>query len=89
MDGIHMAVTSGARLFRACEVISIGKRRYRRWINRISDDHGGYRAKNQALTQEEKDEVILQKKCNRRKSKVRCPVKHVFGQLKNVMNLFL
>lgn len=53
-----MAVASGARLFKACEVIGLGKRRYRRWINRISDDRGGYRAKHQALTQEEKDEVI-------------------------------
>ena len=31
----------------------------------------------------------FQKKCNRRKSKVRCRVEHVFGQLKNVMNLFI
>jgi len=31
----------------------------------------------------------FQKKCNRRKSKGRCRVKHVFGQLKNVMNLFI
>jgi len=31
----------------------------------------------------------FQKNCNRRKSKVHCRVEHVFGQLKNVMNLFI
>jgi hypothetical protein len=56
---IDEAVASGARQFRACEVIGLDERRLRRW--RLSDGDGrtgGYRAQDQALTEAEKDGIV-------------------------------
>src|SRR5574344_2240685 len=49
---------SGARLFKACEAIKLCLRRYRRWRKSTADNRGGYRARNQALSEAEKTEIV-------------------------------
>lgn len=56
---IDEAVASGARQFRACEVIHLDERRLRNWRACESDGRlGGYRSQDQALTEVEKDLII-------------------------------
>lgn len=60
LAAIDEAVVSGARLFKACEAIKLCVRRYRRWRKSTADNRGGYRAKNQALSEPEKTEIVKQ-----------------------------
>ena len=56
---IDVAVSSGAKLFKACEAIHLGLRRLRRWRETKEDGRkGGYRALNQKLSEPEKDDII-------------------------------
>jgi len=56
---IDVAVSSGARLFKACEAIQLGERRLRRWRKTEEDGRkGGYRALNQRLSEPEKDTIV-------------------------------
>ena len=56
---IDVAVSSGARLFKACEAIQLGVRRLRRWRKTEEDGRkGGYRALAQKLSEPEKDDII-------------------------------
>lgn len=56
---IDEAIESGARQFRACEVINLDERRLRNWRKSESDGRiGGYRSEDQALTEAEKDMII-------------------------------
>lgn len=56
---IDEAVAAGARQFRACEVIGLRERRLRSWRSTSVDGRtGGYRASDQALTEEEKDRIV-------------------------------
>lgn len=56
---IDVAVSSGARLFKACEAIQLCIRRLRRWRKTEEDGRkGGYRAVNQRLSEPEKDAIV-------------------------------
>lgn len=56
---VDTAVESGARLLRACESISICERRLRRWRKKEDDGRKGcYHAKNQKLSEREKDQIM-------------------------------
>ena len=56
---IDVAVSSSARLFKACEAIQLGERRLRRWRKTEEDGRkGGYRALNQRLSEPEKDVIV-------------------------------
>lgn len=56
---IDEAVQSRARLFKACEAIALCPRRLRRWRKSQEDRRvGGYRAKNQRLSELEKDAIV-------------------------------
>jgi transposase InsO family protein len=56
---IDVAVSSGARLFKACEAIQLGLRRLRRWRKTEEDGRkGGYRAVGQKLSEPEKDAIV-------------------------------
>lgn len=56
---IDVAVSSGARLFKACEAIQICPRRLRRWRKTEEDGRkGGYRAVSQKLSEPEKDAIV-------------------------------
>jgi putative transposase len=56
---IDIAITTGARLFKACEAIQLCERRLRRW-RRTEEDRrkGGYRAIGQKLSEPEKDAIV-------------------------------
>lgn len=57
---IDEAVSCGARLFKACEAISLCLRRLRRWRKTDGDGRkGGYRAVGQKLSEPEKDAIAL------------------------------
>ncbi len=59
VSAIDVAVTSGARLFKACEAIQLGQRRLRRWRKTDEDGRkGGYRAHAQKLSEPEKDAIV-------------------------------
>ena len=59
LQAIDEAVASGARLYRACEVLQLSERRVRRWRATPDDGRtGGYRAKDQKLSEEEKDRIV-------------------------------
>jgi len=59
ISAIDVAVSSGARLFMACEVIQLGLRRLRRWRKTEEDGRkGGYRALGQKLSEPEKDAIV-------------------------------
>lgn len=56
---LDIAVASGARLFKACQVIQLCPRRLRRWRKTDGDGRkGGYRAVGQKLSESEKDAVV-------------------------------
>jgi transposase InsO family protein len=56
---IDVAVSSGARLFKACEAIQLCPRRLRRWRKTEADGRtGGYRATHQKLSEPEKDVIV-------------------------------
>lgn len=56
---IDEAISAGARQSRACEVIGLCERRLRSWRSTSVDGRtGGYRATDQALTEEEKDRIV-------------------------------
>lgn len=60
MEAIDEAVSSGARLFKACEAIHLCIRRLRRWRKTEGDGRkGGYRAVAQKLSEPEKDAIVL------------------------------
>jgi putative transposase len=55
---IDEAIATGARQFRACEVIGLDERRLRRWRSCEEDGRtGGYRAREQALCEAEKQTI--------------------------------
>lgn len=59
VSAIDVAVTSGARLFKACEAIQLCQRRLRRWRKTEEDGRkGGYRAHAQKLSEPEKDAIV-------------------------------
>lgn len=56
---IDVAVSSGARLWKACDTIQLGLRRLRRWRKTEEDGRkGGYRAVHQKLSEPEKDAIV-------------------------------
>lgn len=56
---IDEAIATGARQFRACEVIGLDERRLRRWRSCETDGRvGGYRATDQALSEAEKQLIV-------------------------------
>jgi putative transposase len=58
LEAIDEAVASGARHYRACEVLDLSERRVRRWRITPEDGRtGGYRANKQKLSEEEKDRI--------------------------------
>lgn len=59
IQAIDAAVSSGARMFKACEAIHLDERRLRRWRKSGGDGRkGGYRAQGQRLSDLEKDAII-------------------------------
>lgn len=59
LEAIAEAVASGARLFRACEVLQLSERRVRRWRATPEDGRtGGYRATDQKLSEAETDRIV-------------------------------
>lgn len=57
---IDVAVSSGARLFKACEAIQLCARRLRRWRKGKEDGRkGGYHAVGQKLSEAEKDAIVV------------------------------
>lgn len=59
LEAINEAVSSGARLFKACEAIQLCIRKHRRWREKAEDGRkGGYRAVGQKLSEKEKDAIV-------------------------------
>jgi transposase InsO family protein len=59
IEAIDESVTSGAKLFQACDAISLCPRRLRRWRKREADGRkGGYRAQTQKLSEPETAAIV-------------------------------
>ena len=59
IEAVDIAVSSRARLFKACETIKLCPRRLRRWRKAEEDGRkGGYRAVGQRLSEPEKDAIV-------------------------------
>lgn len=59
IEAIDLALSSRARLFKACETIQLCPRRLRRWRKAEEDGRkGGYRAVGQKLSEAEKDAIV-------------------------------
>lgn len=59
IEAVDISVSSGARMFKACEAIRLDQRRLRRWRKTEGDGRkGGYRALGQRLSETEKDAIV-------------------------------